>query len=443
MLRFDDTNPETERQEFVDAIKKDAGWLELKFGAKESYSSDYLPEFYGLCEKLFAMKKGFVCTCSQEQIASNREKKRECACRKRLVKENLSLWKQMLSGELKPGAAVVRFSGNMESDNTVMRGPTLFRIIEATHYRQGDKYRVWPTYDFEASVADSLSGVTHALRSKEYELRDELYYALLDALELRRPFVYDFSRLNIRGNVLSKRLIKPLVEGGKLQGWDDPRLMTVGGLRRRGILPQAIKNFVLSFGLSKVESSPSEEKLLSENRKLLDPVSERRFFVHSTVELLVEKHPPKVKSASVANHPTDKSRGRREILAGGKYFVSGDDAEQLKQGEVFRLKDLYNVKLVKKSANKLVGEYAGEEIVESKKIQWVPAEEKMDCILLVAGKLFDEEKKFVENSLLERKGFCEKSCEKLSVGMIVQFERVGFCRLDSKKGNKLVFVLSC
>jgi len=440
ILRFDDTNPEKENNEYEQAIRKDLAWLGLKFDANY-YTSDFMPQIYSLAEKLFAKGKGYVCTCAQEQIAKGREKKKACACRKRTAKENTSLWKQMLSKEVKEGQAVVRFSGDMASENSVMRDPTLFRIIEAPHYRQGKKYRVWPTYDF-AQIVDSLTGVTHALRSKEYELRDELYYSLLDALELRKPFVYGFSRLNIKGSVLSKRSIKPLVESGKLSGWDDPRLLTLGGVRRRGLLPSAIKNFVLSFGLSKVESAPSTEKLLVENRKLLDPLTERRFFADSPVELQVSKHPKSVSFATVHNHPTDKSKGVRQISALGEYYVCGSDAQDFSKDTLFRLKDLYNVKVTKKGKAKLEGEYAGTDLVEGKKVQWVPKQDALPCVLQVPGQLFDENEKLLEGSLVERKGYCEKSCGELKVGDVVQFERVGFARLDSK-GKELVFIFSC
>jgi len=444
LLRFDDTNPEAESKEFVEAIARDLQWLGLKFDGKPLYSSDFIPQLYALVLQLFDKRKGFVCTCNQQTIASNRENKKECACRAKSAKQNKIDWQLMLDGKMAAGTAIVRFAGDMKSDNTVMRDPTLFRIIEAPHFRQGTKYRVWPTYDF-SQVLDSLSGVTHALRSKEYELRDELYYSLLDSLGLRKPFVYGFSRLNIKGNALSKRVIKPLVLGGGLLGWDDPRLLTIAGLRRRGLLPTAIKQFVLSFGLSKVESQPTIEKLLVENRKMLDSIAQRRFFVDNPVALEVSGQPASLSHATAHNHPTDKTKGTREISAPGSYFICASDASALGKGDVFRLKDSCNVKIASKTPKKISGEYAGTELLEGKKVQWAPDKkgEFLACKLLVPGNLLNEQGEFDKESMHSREGYCEKSCEKLALGEVIQFERVGFCRLDAKNKEGMVFVLSC
>ncbi|MEM4255621.1 MAG: glutamate--tRNA ligase [Candidatus Norongarragalinales archaeon] len=440
LLRFDDTNPEKEKQEFVDAIKQDAEWLGLRFDG-ESYASDLIPKFYDFAQQLVSQGDAFVCVCSQEQIKQNRMEKKECACRANNVETNSLGWKQMLDGALGEGQAVLRLKGEMQGDNTVMRDPTLFRILETPHYRQGSKYRAWPTYDFEVSISDSLEGVTHALRSKEYELRDELYYFILGKLQLRKPFVYDFSRLNIRGNALSKRLVKPFVEEKKVSGWDDPRLLSLRGMKRRGILPQAICNFVLSFGLSKVESNPSIEKLLNENKKLLEPDAEHYFFVAKPVKLLVKNS--KEAFVKLPKNP-HTNKGNRVLHARKEFYVSKNDVDALREGEVFRLIQLYNVKLLKKTPNSIVGEYAGkdlgeEEKRETKKLQWVPVESAVAGELVVVGDLLKGDV-FNPKSLSVESGFCEEECKKLSEGAIVQFDRVGFARLDDKK--KMRFVLS-
>jgi glutamyl-tRNA synthetase len=442
VIGFDDTNPEKESQEYVDSIREDTAWLGFKF-AGEYFSSDKMQEFYEQGKVLLEKGKGFVCTCSQEEIKEKRGSMKECACRNRNNLENKELWEKMLSRGFSKGEAIVRFKGDMKSENTMMRDPTMFRIIDARHYRQGGKYCVWPTYDFSASVSDSLEGITHALRSKEYELHDELYYAVLDALGLRKPLVYDFSRLNLKGVRLSKRFIKPLIESGEVKGWDDPRLPSLKGFKRRGILPEAIRKFAAQFGLSKVESTPSIEPLLSENRKLLDPVAERRFFVENPVELIVRNAP--AGKVNLKKHP-QKDSGFREILVNGKFFVSSSDARSLSEGEVFRLKDLCNVKLLKKG-NLLEGELAPEGLVE-KKIQWVSGAEGefLDCVLLKPSELFDDNEVFRKESLLEIQGNCEKSCAELAFQTLVQLERVGFAVLDekeTKERKKLVFVLSC
>ena len=436
LLRFDDTNPEKEKQEFVDAIKEDADWLGLKFEGKETYTSDLMPEFYGFAERMISQGDAYACFCIQEVMKKNRELKKPCACREKRPAENLDGWRQMTTS-LKEGEAVLRLKGNLESDNTVMRDPTLFRILETPHYRQGARYRVWPTYDFEVSISDSLNGVTHALRSKEYELRDDLYYFILDKLGLRKPVVYDFSRLNIRGNALSKRLLKPFVEEKKVWGWDDPRLLTIRGMRRRGLLPQSIHDFVLGFGLSKVESSPSIEKLFKENQKLLEPVAEHYFFVSKPVKLLVKNS--KETFAKIPKHPAVLEKGHRLLHAQKDFFVSNADAAGMEEGEVFRLKELYNVKLLEKTPNGLVGEYAGKELKENtKKLQWVPALHAVQAELISVGDLLIDDK-FNPKSIGVESGYCEEDCKKLHDGAIVQLERIGFARLDDKK--KMVFIL--
>ncbi len=436
ILRWDDTNPEKEKQEFVEAIREDLKWLGLEF-ARESFTSDFMPRFYEFAEKLVKQGDAYVCYCSREEITRNRELQKPCGHRNACVKENLEAWEKMVAGKFREGEAILRLKADLNALNTVMRDPTLFRMIFTPHYRQKKKYKAWPTYDFEVSISDSLDGVTHALRSKEYELRDELYYYIIDKLGLRKPIIYDFSRLNIRGTTLSKRFLRPLIEEGKVWGWDDPRLPTIRGLRRRGILPEAIKAFVLSFGLSKVESEPGWDALLVENRKLLDPIAEHYFFVEKPVKLAVEKAPEKPSIARLPKHST--KNGERLIKHENEFFVQESDLKKIRKGEVFRLKDLYNVKLLDYSKNKAKGEYAGSELIEGKKIQWVSTLEFEKAELIEVSDLFIDEK-FNEKSLQTRKGVCEKACARLKQGTIIQFERVGFARLDDEK--QMRFILS-
>ena len=442
LLRFDDTNPEKEKQEFVEAIKADAEWLGLHFDGKETYASDLIPQYYAFAKQLIAQGDAFVCVCTQEQIKQNRMEKKECSCRGKSMEENASAWEQMLAGGMNEGDSILRLKGDVQSDNTVMRDPTLFRILQTQHYRQGAKYKVWPTYDFEVSISDSLEGVTHALRSKEYELRDELYYFILDKLSLRKPFVYDFSRLNIRGNALSKRLVKPFIEAKQVSGWEDPRLLSLRGMKRRGILPQAIREFVLGFGLSKVESNPSIEKLLNENQKLLEPTAEHYFFVSKPVKFLVKNS--REAYVKLPKHPSDAGKGNRVLHAKKEFYLSKNDTDSIKEGETFRLIQLYNVKLLKKTPNSLIGEFAGMDLAEedkreTKKLQWVPAESavagELVCISdLLKGDVFNPK------SLVVESGFGEEECKKLDEGAVVQFDRIGLARLDDKK--KMRFILS-
>ncbi|MBN2478016.1 glutamate--tRNA ligase [Candidatus Micrarchaeota archaeon] len=407
VLRFDDTNPEKAELEFVDAIKEGLKWLGIKW-SRETYSSDYMEEFYKYCEKMIKQGNLYVCTCKGDKIKENRQKKKECACRKLPEEEHLNRWNNMLSGKYKKGEAVVRYKGDMKSQNTVMRDPAMLRIIAHRHYRQGNKYTVWPAYDFAAPILDSIEGITHAMRTKEYELRNPLFFAVLDALKLRKPELIEFSRLAIKNSPIQKRVIRPLVEEGKVDGWDDPRLPTLKGLKRRGIMPEAVKNFVLRFGLSKVESEPNWDILLKENRKILNDIAEKYFFVPSPAEL--------------------KLKGK------GRIYIPGDDFKTLKKGEIFRLKDFKSVKYL---GNKEIG-YADTD--EGKVVQWT-AENSVKCRVAVVGDLLKDDK-YNPDSLRYVEGLCEQSCLELKEGIIIQFERFGFCRLDKKSEKKMEFIFS-
>ncbi len=441
LLRWDDTNPEAEKAEFLDAIRDGIKWLGLSWD-DEKYCSDYLPKMYELCEKLILQGDAYSCSCTQDEIAKGRETMTRCAHASLAPEEHLAGWRRMLDGITPEGGAIIRLNGDMASQNTVMRDPTLFRIITAPHYRQGTKYRVWPTYDFQGSVMDSILGITVPIRSKEYELRDELYVYLLEKLGLRVPRMVSISRLSIKNAPVSKRLLRPLVESGKLWGWDDPRLPTLAGLERRGVMPAAIREFVLSFGISKVESEPDWEALLAENRKLLDPVAPHYFFVPEPVELEVRglEH----QEIELKLHPK-QDLGTRPVAVSGTVLIPGADAKGIKIGDIFRLKDLCNVKLLEAGAGKnqkMVGQLAPDSQVP-KKIQWVAQSDRAECDVLVPGDLLDESGNFNPSSLISVKGFCESVCRNLPIGTIVQFERFGFCRLDRKEDGKLVFIFTC
>jgi glutamyl-tRNA synthetase len=433
LLRFDDTNPEKESGEFVNAIKEDLEWLGIKF-EKELYSSDKMPEFYKFARQLIMQGDAYICSCEKEKVNELRGLGKSCGCRSNNIESNLHAWENMLSGKYEKGDAILRLKAEPDAANTVMRDPTLFRICTAEHYRQGRKYTVWPTYDFEVSIADSLDGITHALRSKEYELRDELYYRIIEKLGMRKPIVYDFSRLTIKGLPLSKRLLKPLIDAKKVSGWDDPRMPTIRGLKRRGILSEAIRSFVLSFGLSKVESEPPIDALLTENRKLLDPKAQRYFFVIDPVELLVDGVPKG--EVKLRKHPTE-NLGERTLDITGEFFISKHDADKLKKGDSFRLLDLCNVKLIDKGRI-LKAEFTGNEGMEQKKLQWVPGE-FIKIEVLIPSELFSGEK-FNKESLKSVEGYCESECSYLKKGDIVQFVRYGFCILDDDE--KMKFILT-
>ena len=428
ILRFDDTNPEHALLEFYDTQKEDLRWLGIDWD-EEYRTSDHLETHYELAEQLIQQGDAYVCTCESEKIKECRFQGTECECRHEEGENSLDLWKEMINSSLE--GAILRMKGEMCCDNTAMRDPTLFRIIEHPHPIHGTRYRVWPTYDFAGAVEDSLSGVTHPFRTKEYELRDECYFRLLDLLHLRHPHLMEFARLSIEGMPVSKRKIKPLIDQGIVKGYDDVRLPTLRGLRKRGIVPQAIKQFVFSQGISKVESTVTFSLVEAENRKVVDPQARRYFFVADPVHLEVRDAPSREKTLRL--HPTNDALGSRTLKTGGSFFVQQGDINQLNVGDIFRLKDLFNVRLVAKNGE-ITGEYAGEKLLpESLKIQWT-LDKKIEMKVYVPHPLY-QNGQVNEESLTTVEGFAEEAVSQLQPGEIIQFERFGFIRIDRENGQ--------
>lgn len=426
IVRFDDTNPSAEKIEFYGAFLESLRWLGIEADRIKNASDD-IPIFYQLAEKLLRDSRGYICACSQDEMRKKRAAGELCAHRSQSVSQNIDLWKDMVSGLRRKGSITLRLVGDMSSLNTTMRDPVLFRVVEDTHPLKDLQYHVWPTYDFDGAVEDSLDGVTHAFRSKEYELRDESYYAILDALNLRKPTVVEFSRLALQNTTVSKRSLRKLIEEGYVSGWDDPRLPTIAGLRRRGFLPEAIKEFVLSMGVSKVESQPTWDLLESINRKMLDPITKRLFFAAEPIQLEVLNAPQRV--ARLSYHP-EKPMGAREIRTNGKFLISKDDADTFTRGSKVRLMDAYNME-VRSIGNPIVAEYTGDEnSMEFKKVQWVTPEDCHPFSVLVPGPLLKGEE-YNPESLKKITGAVESSVRTLKDGESFQLVRFGFCRLDS------------
>lgn len=431
ILRFDDTNPAKEQLDYYKAIKDGLDWLGVKPDLVKN-SSDDMERFYGYAEQMISRGHAYVCTCQPDVVKQNRSEGKECACRSLSPDEHLQRWRRMLDAQgYKMNEAFLRVKGDMQSLNTALRDPTLFRIIEAAHPLKDKKYRVWPTYDFAGPIEDSIDGVTHALRTKEYELRDDLYFLILKTLGLRLPELIEFSRLELRGTTVSKRKLQPLIRDGLVEGWDDPRLPTLTALRRRGFLPEAVREFVLSLGVSKAESEPDWALLESVNRKMLDPLVRRYFFVPDPVRLEVVGA-PEVK-AILKLHP-EKNFGERVIETRGAFYIPREDAEKLKQGDSLRLLGLYNVEIEHSLSDKdgvLKGRYAGEDLREGlPKIQWVSTDSYREFTVWVTLPLMVDDE-FNKESLKIVKGFAEAACGDLKPDDKVQFIRFGFCRIDS------------
>ncbi|NWJ78003.1 glutamate--tRNA ligase, partial [Marine Group I thaumarchaeote] len=355
VLRYDDTNPEDTRLEYWAAIKVGLDWLGIEFDEIKNTSDD-IGLLYDKCVEMIKKNYAYVCTCKRDTISKNRKEMVSCECSMGDVKQNEERWERMFK-KYKPGEAVVRFRGDMESKNTVMRDPVLFRINDARHARLAEEHRVWPSYDIAVAVEDSTDGITHALRSKEYELRNELYHAILDALDMRHPKMLEFSRLEFKGMPVSKRILRPLIDEGKVSSYDDPRLPTLAALERRGITPEAIRKFTLSLSLTKADTLAPFDSLEAFNRKIVDENSIRLFMVKDPTTLTIRNLPNS--TVELPNHPSNKM-GTRKVMVGDSVFLSSDDVKSLKIGDQLRLMGLGNVKITSVNSE-ITGEFTGDE----------------------------------------------------------------------------------
>jgi glutamyl-tRNA synthetase len=432
ILRFDDTNPLNEQLEFYDAIREGLEWLGVKPDLVKNTSDDIdLLQSYG--RKMVMNGDAYVCTCKPEDIHSMRARGVNCPCRGLdSSSDHLTRLNRFFDGSFEQNEAIIRFRGDMSDLNTAMRDPTLFRIIDADHPKLGRRIRAFPTYDFAAPIEDSLDGVTHAMRTKEYELRNPLYFSVLRSLGLRMPSLLEFSRLEFEGMPVSKRKLKPLIQGGLVSGWDDPRLPTLTALRKRGILPEAIHKFVLSLGISLADSKPPFESLESYNRKLLDRISLRLFFVKHPVEIRIVDST--LRKIELKNHPTAQL-GTRYVQTSDRIYIDQADADRLKAGHEIRLMEMHNIRLDGTIRGK-ASEYlpvinTGQEIKTNiPKVQWVSNDDMVPFTVIVPGKLFINEE-FNKESLYTYNGIAESYVSRVRIGSNIQFVRFGFCRLQS------------
>ncbi len=440
ILRYDDTNPQKEKIEYYSAIKDGLDWLQVRPDEIKNTSDDIV-KIYEYGKELIRRNFAYVCSCSPEDIKSNRLNAIACECTNKSIENNLSEFESMIAGNYDQNQAILRYRGNMASLNTAMRDPTLFRVIKGgQHPKVGSKYSLWPTYDFAAPIEDSLDGVTHAFRTKEYELRNELYFSILDNLSLTKPKLIEFSRLEFEGIPVSKRKITPLIEKGIIKNWDDPRLPTLLGLRRRGILPEAIRKFVLSLSITLSETKPSMEILESFNRKLLDSKAQRLFFVKCPVRVKIDTLD--IDTVEIRNHPT-LDMGKRKVRVGNIIYISNDDAIKLKIGDTLRLMDLCNIEIlsIEKNLSKDDnGENEPNIVINAKnkgnvishnipKVQWVSKSDSQNYRILRPLPLYEGDK-YNENNLIVDCGLAESYISKLDIGTVIQFVRYGFCKID-------------
>lgn len=426
ILRMDDTNPAAERLEFYAAIKVGLEWLGIKFDQIKNTSDD-IDLLHQKAAELIHTGKAYVCTCDRQTASENRRRMVSCPCSSLGPEEGHSRWAKMQT-KYKPGEAVLRYRGEMASENTAMRDPVLFRVTDERHPLLGSKYRTWPSYDLAIAVEDSLDGVTHAFRSKEYELRNELYHSIQESLGLRKPRMAVFSRLALRDMPVSKRLIKPLLERGQIASYDDPRLPTLAGLRRRGIRPEAIRKFVLSLGFTKSDTTAPFETLESYNRTIIDSSSVRLHVVRNPVRLGISGLPSGVARLAALPGSGDTPR---TLDASGGVLVDAADEPLLRGGGPVRLMGLGGVVLDASGPQPALS-YVADEPPGVPKVHWVPASSAVPLAVLVPGPPFRGET-FDEGSLQSLSCMVEPYYLEIPDYSMVQFVRFGYARKESAR----------
>jgi glutaminyl-tRNA synthetase len=358
-LRFDDTNPVKEEIEYVESIKEDIRWLGYDWGDREYYASDYFEQLYEWAVKLIKKGKAYVDSLSPEEIKEYRggfgQPGKESPYRNRSVEENLDLFERMRVGEFEDGAHVLRAKIDMSSGNMNMRDPVMYRILHATHHRTNDEWCIYPMYDFAHGQSDSIEGISHSLCDIFYEDHRPLYEWFLDELEIFHPRQIEFARLNLTYTVLSKRHLLRLVDGGHVVGWDDPRMPTLAGLRRRGYTPEAIRTFLGRIGVAKNESIVDIALLEYCLREHLNAIAPRVMAVLNPLRVVITNYPEgQVEQLEAINNPEDTSMGTRKLPFSRVLYVEQDDFREdpprkwfrLAPGREVRLKHAYYITCV-------------------------------------------------------------------------------------------------
>jgi glutaminyl-tRNA synthetase len=350
-LRFDDTNPTKEEQEYIDAIERDVRWLGFEWGKHLYHASDYFERLYHWAEDLIRTGKAYVDDQSQDEIRQNRgtltEPGKNSPFRDRSVEENLDLFRRMRAGEFPNGARVLRAKIDMASGNINMRDPVVYRILHASHPRTGTAWKIYPSYDFAHGQSDAIEGITHSICTLEFEDHRPLYDWCIENLDVpSRPHQYEFARLNLTYTVLSKRVLTLLVRNGHVSGWDDPRMPTIAGLRRRGVPPAAIRDFIKRIGVAKANSLVDVSMLEFSLRETLNKTALRRMAVLRPIKAVIENYPEgQVGELDAANHPDDPAAGSRKIKFGRELYIEQEDFMESPPKKFFRLSPGTEVRL--------------------------------------------------------------------------------------------------
>ena len=350
-LRFDDTNPTKEEQEYIDAIERDVRWLGFDWGRHLYHASDYFERLYNWAEDLIRTGKAYVDDQSQDEIRQNRgtltEPGKNSPFRNRSVEENLDLFRRMRAGEFPNGARVLRAKIDMASGNVNMRDPVLYRILHVSHPRTGTSWKIYPSYDFAHGQSDAIEGITHSICTLEFEDHRPLYDWCIENLDVpSRPHQYEFARLNLTYTVLSKRVLTLLLRNGHVSGWDDPRMPTIAGLRRRGVPPAAIRDFIKRIGVAKANSLVDVSMLEFSLREELNNTALRRMAVLRPIKAVIENYPEgQVEELDAANHPDDPAAGSRKIKFGRELYIEQEDFMESPPKKFFRLSPGAEVRL--------------------------------------------------------------------------------------------------
>ena len=477
-LRFDDTNPTKEEQEYIDAIKRDVRWLGFDWGEHLYHASDYFDRLYEWAEHLIRIGKAYVDDQPQEEMRANRgtltEPGRNSPFRERGVEENLDLFRRMKTGEFPNGARVLRAKIDMASGNINLRDPVLYRILHATHPRTGDSWRIYPSYDFAHGQSDAIEHITHSICTLEFEDHRPLYEWFLDNLPVpSHPRQYEFARLNLSYTMLSKRVLTELVRQGLVSGWDDPRMPTLAGLRRRGVPPEAIRDFIRRVGVAKANSVVDFAMFDHAVREHLNRCAPRRMAVLKPLKVVIENYPENsIEELEAINNPEDPNAGTRRIPFGRELFIERDDFMENPPKKFFRLSPGAEVRLryayfitcrevVKDASGEIVElrctydpATKGGNAPDGRKVKatmhWVSAAKSLPAEVRLYNQLFtrpdpgasDDFTKDINPNSLEvlNDARVEPALAAASEGEAIQFERQGyFCLYQDGSRNRLVF----
>ncbi len=477
-LRFDDTNPTKEEQEYIDAIEADVRWLGVDWGEHLYYASDYFEQLYEWAVHLIEAGKAYVDDLSGDEIRQHRgtltEPGKDSPHRDRSVEENLDLFRRMRAGEFPDGGPVLRAKIDMASPNINMRDPILYRIVHASHPRTGDAWCIYPTYDFAHGQSDAIEGITHSICTLEFENHRPLYDWLIGNLPVPSvPHQYEFARLNFTYTVLSKRFLKRLVDEGRVRGWDDPRMPTIAGVRRRGYPPEGVRDLVRSVGVSKRDSTVELGQLEHAVRAVLNRVAPRRMAVLKPLKVVITNYPEgTVDEIDAINNPEDESAGTRKVPFSRELWIEHDDFMEdpprkffrLAPGREVRLRYAYFItcdEVIKDAAGEVVElrcsydpETRGGDAPDGRRpkatLHWVSAQHAVCAEVRLYGPLFVRPDPGADGDLLDDLDpdsetiltdcYLEPAAAETPVGETIQFERLGyFCADPDSEPGRPVF----